>query len=837
MKKLFFLIPAVLLLAASCTRQGGVQEPMDSIVVSVARRGADISPSMYGIFLEEINHSVDGGLHAELVENRSFEYLVMPEGYHAEGDRLIAPWKYHGIRGEMVQTSHPWTTDPVPGWTLEGAATMGLTEESPMFESAPTSLKVSVDGSAVLKNDGFWGMNFRPGVEYRLRTIVKPCKGGGIIARLLDENGEVLAEAPVQAPVEGEWNDTAVVLSPGTASVKGRLALAVEGRGDIFLDYVSLMPVDLFSYAGGVLPFRRDVADLLADLRPAFIRWPGGCVVEGISLEDRFEWKKSLGDPASRQGFYDVWGYHTSNGLGYHEMLCFCEAIGADAMFVCNAGMACHGREGDFCREDEIQFYLDDCLDAIEYALGPADSEWGSLRAAAGHPEPLPLKYVEVGNENEGTEYERRYNIFHKAIKERYPGITVICNNSINGTGVIEKTDMIDPHWYVSPEFFFQNTHLLDNLERGKYHAYVGEYAVNSGYGSNAMLGALAEAAWIGGMERNGDLVTMTSYAPLIENSNKRDWPVNMISVNSAGVFGRSSYYVQKMVSENRPDYNLPCSAYESKTENPGYMPGKISLGTNVTATEFKDLKVTTADGQVHVIDLNSFDAKKGDWSCNDGVLRQSGTGEHTLCTFDGVYGGSYSIDMKFRRFKGSEGCYLGFSMNDKADNGYRCSIAGWDDAITSIERVLDGSGLSQGSRADCSVIRDGEWQDVRLDVNGDSSVLYIDGRKITEHHVATVSAAYYCAGYDERNSEIVLKIVNGADAVFPLNITLDGAARIARRGRVITLAADCGTEENSFEEPLRIHPQESVWKGFGRNFTYNLKPYSYTIMRIKAEK
>ena len=834
MKKLLLAAAAIITFACSSQKTDEIQ---DSITVDITRRGADINPGMYGIFFEEINHSGDGGLVAELVENKSFEDLEIPEGYHVEGDRIVTPLQYHHTRKIMVKGEYRWTTEPIPGWNLEGAATMSLTKEDPMFKSAPNSLKVSINGQAVLRNDGFWGMNLQQNMNYEFRIIVKSCTGITIAARLLSENGDVLAEAPIKTDSEGKWNDVSFVLCPKTTSEKGSLALAMEGNGTVSFDYVSLMPEERYSYKGGKLPLRKDVADMLAGLHPAFVRWPGGCVVEGISLNNRYEWKKSLGDLAERPGEYDTWGYHNSYGFGYHEMLCFCESIGADAMFVCNVGIGCQARQGDLCSEKDIQFYVDDCLDAIEYALGSVDSEWGAVRAKAGHPDPLPLKYVEIGNENNGMEYEKRYNIFHKAIKEKYPELILISNCGIDGIGLIEKTDMIDPHWYQTPDFFFKNTHLFDDVKRGEYDAYVGEYAANSGVGSGMMLAALSEAAWIGGMERNGDFVKMCSYAPLLENSNDRVWPVNLIWVNSSQVFGRSSYYVQKMAAENIPDYNVAISACESTPKKADFGSGKLSFGTNETATEFRDVTVTTADGQAHSIDLSTFDAKKGDWTYADGVLSQTSLDEATLCTFDCIFDGDYTIDFKFRRIDGVEGCYAGFAMNTDATEGYRVSVAGWDDSKCAIEKVFDNKAVSECSAADVSIIKNGEWQNARIEITDNVSSLYIDGTKIVGHTNVLEPETFYAAGFDEDNSETVLKIVNRSGRVYPLNVILEGADKIAREGKVITLAADNLSDENTFDDTMKIYPVESTWKGFGKKFTYPLEPYSYTILRIRTER
>lgn len=237
-------------------------------------------------------------------------------------------------------------------------------------------------------------------------------------------------------------------------------------------------------------------------------------------------------------------------------------------MYVCNVGLGCQFRMGDACSEDKIDFYLNDCLDAIEYALGDKTTEWGARRTADGHPKPFPLQYVEIGNENWGDEYDKRFDIFYKTIKEKYPQLTLISNHGINGTGKIAQTDMVDPHWYVAPDFFYQNSTIFDQHPRGKYTVYVGEYACNRGVGGGNMTAALSEAAFISGMERNGDLVKMASYAPLFENRNDRSWSTNLIWIDSDQVLGRSSYYVQKMAAENRPTYNIKYNRSVSMDKN-----------------------------------------------------------------------------------------------------------------------------------------------------------------------------------------------------------------------------------------------------------------------------
>ena len=280
-------------------------------------------------------------------------------------------------------------------------------------------------------------MNLVKEDSYLLRTILRTSADykGKITALLLSEKDEVLASAPIEISGSGMWNDVHQMMRPAATDAKGKLALEFDGPGTVYVDYVSLFPEKTFRNRPNGL--RNDVAEMLAGLQPAFVRWPGGCVVEGISLENRFEWKKTLGDPAARSGEYSTWGYRCSYGFGYYEMLQFCEDIGAKAMFVCNVGLGCQYRMGDASPENKIVYYLDDCMDAIEYAIGDVTTEWGSKRAEQGHPAPFPLQYVEIGNENWGAEYDKRFDIFYTAIKEKYPELTLISNHGLGGTGKI----------------------------------------------------------------------------------------------------------------------------------------------------------------------------------------------------------------------------------------------------------------------------------------------------------------------------------------------------------------------------------------------------------------
>jgi len=820
-KNLTMTLLGALAFMAGCTSQPeGVP-----VILNVAEKGAPVSPSMYGVFFEEINHAGDGGLYAELVQNRSFEEKEMPEGYFVENGRLKpAPVKNHLSGRVNHDASFHWNDEPVRAWSLqpadEAVANMRLTKEKPMFETAPNNLLVTInkaDKPVQLINEGYWGMNIEKGKIYTLRTIIRKSAGykGTITAKLLGKDGRVLDETSIDTNNDESWMDDLKVFEPTASDNEARLVLEFDAPGKVWLDYVSLFPPTFNSRYNGM---RQDVAQCLADLKPAFFRWPGGCVVEGISLPNRFDWKKTLGDPAARPGEYSTWGYRCSYGMGYHEVLQFCEDIGAKMMFVCNVGLGCQFRMGDASPEEEIETYLDDCMDAIEYALGDLDTEWGVLRAKNGHVAPFPLQYVEIGNENWGAEYDRRFDIFYKAIKEKYPQLTLIYDD-MSGlreeNRAIEKTDMIDPHWYVAPDFFYRNTTLFDTKQRGKWEVYVGEYACNQGVGGGNMNAALSEAAFISGMERNGDLVTMTSYAPLFENVNNREWATNLIWIDTDQVMGRTSYHVQKMYAENRPTYNIYSSATTITPDSVEYRTGAVGLGTWDTEAEYKDIRVTEHGKTTTLPDL----AKATE------VLTK---------LYDGTYGNNYTLELKARKTGGAEGFLIFFGMSKDGKQGYRFNIGGWGNRTTALQQLY-AQGDQVVSREVPQHIEEGRWYDLRIELTPHVAKLYVDGKLIIDNELKPIPQKFLASGYDEETGEVIIKFINSADEAQVIDFTLDGVKSVAPEGRAITLQADDLGDENSMDNPNKIVPVEKPFKKFGQTFSYNFPKYSFTILRVRA--
>lgn len=838
MKQLLTSLTALLLVSGGCTPD---EEPEATIRIDLARRGADIPASMYGIFFEEINHAGDGGLYAELIQNRGFEDSSVPEGYTVKEDRIFPPTdRANHLTGARPHPdlSFRWNPDPIPAWRfeqLEGSgASAELTREYPLNEASPTALKVTLPekGRISLSNCGFWGMNIEKGKGYYLRMNTSNGNRfeGRAILKLVAEDGTELCNRPLAIDPDRTWCEYTGQLTATGSDPHARFVIELEGTGTLLLDYVSLFPETFRNRINGL---RKDIAQTLEALHPAFVRWPGGCIVEGIDLSNRIEWKKTIGDPKNRPGIYDTWGYRATMGFGYHEFLQFCEDIGAAGMFVCNAGIGCQGRVGNACREEDLDAFIQDALDAIDYALGDGTTEWSRKRVENGHPEPFPLQYVEIGNENWGPVYEKRYDRFYRAIKAKYPRLTLISTLGLGGQRRHERVDMIDPHWYVAPEFFLSSSRLFDQQERGGYAVYVGEYAVNQQVGGGNLLGALAEAAFLSGMERNSDLVKMASYAPLLENVNDRVWPTNLIWFDSHRVMGRSSYHVQKMYAENRPDYN---TATEFEQPRSGVqVSGRIGLGGWNTDNEYRELKVTLPDGRVIEADMErGWTPKGGTWSAADGTLSQEGPGVMRWSIWDSPEEFSdCSISVKARKKSGDEGFILYFGM--QGETGYVLNIGGWGNQTTAFQRMV-GADMPQIPNNIAQQVETGRWYDIRIDIHGDSFTYSLDGKRMLEARIEQ-SRQYVVSGYDETTGEEVIKFVNATEKPFTAGIELAGAESVGRTGKAIVLTSGDPSDENSLDNPEKVVPEERVYKGFSERFTYTFDPWSFTVLRIKVQK
>ena len=820
----------------------------DPIRIDLGQKGAVVSPNLYGIFFEEISHAGDGGLYAELIQNRGFEEHALPSGMIWRNGRAYAPDAMNYEHRTNRNWNIPWNLEEkkMTGWKVAGEMAIVKGEvieaSTPLHTNTPHAMQLNIQkvqkgGKAVLTNTGYWGIGLKAGEKYDLRFYVKSANyKGTITARLQDgTTGKSLGAVTFNSHLLKDWTELTTTLTAEGTSAKGEFALEFNQTGIVLVDYVSLFPQATFK--GRKNGQRADVAQMLVDLHPKFMRWPGGCIVEGATYENRVKWKETLGDPMTRRGEWDLWGYRATWGMGYHEFLQFCEDLQMDAMFVNNAGMSCSVRNGDFVSSDsDMDAVIQDFRDAIDYALAdPSSNRWAKMRADAGHPKPFPLKYVEIGNENVGPEYVTHFNYIFKKLNAEYPQITFI--NTLGHTdpllAQISGNYMVDPHWYRDPNFFFANNHLFDDAPR-THDIYVGEYACNGGVGAGNLLAALSEAAFIMGMERNSDVVKMSSYAPLFENENRRDWPCNLIHINSSEVYGRASYYVQQMAAENRPTYNIYVSETTTEGQVQPFKAGGIGLGSYATQCEYKDVRVTTADGQTRTINVSQFQNRQGEWEVEGDVIRQTSNELLTMTLLPDFSSDNYTLQLKARKLSGMEGFFIYYGMDERGQNGFAANIAGWDNRTTAIQPIQRGrTNDVLGRRVNQSVDTD-KWYDVKIVVTPLSATLYVDGKEMTVARPATATRHFCQTGYDEQTSELIIKVVNGTDQPYSRSFIIDGARNVMPTGRVITLTGDAN-DENTFEQPTKLAPHTNIFGKFGKQFDYLFPPMSFTIMRVKV--
>jgi DUF1680 family protein/alpha-L-arabinofuranosidase len=776
-----------------------------AIKVQTDKPGVKFAPTLYGLFFEEINHAGDGGLYAELVRNRSFE----------DGEKL-----------------NPWML--VTGGTRTGE--IALDKEKPMSAKNPQSLRLKVgaagEGKVGVANPGFWGIALKKGAKYCLSFYARAADGfaGPLVVTLESANGsKKYAEAKIGGIGAG-WTPVATTLTASDTDPSARLAIVADKPGTVWLDVVSLFPQD--TWKGRENGLRADLAEMLVGLKPSFVRFPGGCWVEGDTLKYASRWKTTIGDIADRWNQYNLWGYHSPNGLGFHEYLLMCEDLKAEPLFVINCGMS----HKENVPMDQMQEWVQDALDAIEYCNGPADSKWGGVRAKAGHPAPFNLRYIEIGNENGGPAYDERYALFHDAIKAKYPEMRLIADQKIKS----RPMDIVDEHYYDSPEFFMQQSRRYDKYDRAGPKIYVGEFAVTRGAGKGSLRGAIGEAAFMTGFERNADVVVMSSYAPLFVNVNDRKWNPDLIQFDSSRVAPIPSYYVQKLFATNRPDVALPVEVQAAAQEAPAPH-GAVGVGTWSTQAEFKDIKVVGADGKTllecdFAKGTQGWKAAKGKWAVKDGAYQQTDGGNDLTAVAGDPKWTDYTYTLKARKLGGAEGFLILFHVQDQGNWAW-WNIGGWGNQKHAIEMSTGGAKQTVGDDVG-GKIETGRWYDIRIEVRGPQIRCFLDGKKI--HDVTDLSTGllplYACAGRDEAAGEVVLKVVNASESAQETEISLAGA-KVEPKGKTIVLTSADPADENTLDDPNRVVPVEKVIENAGASFKHTFPPNSLTILRLKAGK
>lgn len=774
---------------------------------------------LFGIFFEDLNHAADGGLYAELVQNRSFEFdPVDHPSYHS-----LTAW-------EKVERGG-------------GQAVLSVESETPFHPNNPhyAVIEITEPGDGVgLSNAGFnTGIPVKKGENYLFSVYMRRSDSLGTPVRVLieDSHGVVCASAEIAADSD-RWKKYEAVLTADRTDTSCRLLILTGGQGRLELDMVSLFPEK--TYLGRPGGLREEIALLLADMKPKFMRFPGGCLVHDGSLnpDDRnsmYRWKNTIGDVTARPARRNNWQYNQTLGLGYYEYFQFCEDIGAKAIPVLPGGYDPHHKR--IVPLDELGPWVQDALDVIEFARGDASTPWGGIRSSLGHPEPFGLEYIAIGNEEVGEPFFERYPYFHKAIKERYPDMQVINSSGpFAAGGEYERgwasarehgSDLVDEHYYQSPEWFLANMDRYDHFKADEPKVFLGEYA---SWG-NTYYNALVEAAFMTRLERNAHAVGLACYAPMLCNVDYVNWKPDMIWFNNHQAFGTPNYYVQKLFMNHQGDRLLEITA-ENLPEAPAAVQepvkGDIVLAAENSAVTYRDITLTnnlTGERKVieEPVELSDTDGNAG----KEEELRSFQMG--------GCDWSDYTLRLTARKTGGRRGFQIYFGMQD-GKNRLNWELGGWQNQDSTLSAVINGRGtcLTQ------SLFTVEEDTDYELE-------LHIAGRQITssvngiiinraEDRLPEIQPLYYTASLEDQSGDIIVKAVNVQDTPLSVQVELKDLAAGPCSAQVHEMSGAALDAENSFAEPLKVSPSSRELTIEGSGFGYEFPGHSVTVFRIQSQ-
>ena len=805
MKKTTLILSA--LMAASTAIDAQVK-----INVGSPQGAKDVSPMLYGIFFEDINHAADGGLYAELVSNRSFE------------DNDANP----------------------DNWTATGGAQMRLTQQKLLNKAQRQALEVTftakTDCPQGIANSGFWGINIVQGRTYKLSFWAKGKLSSNLAVSLTDATGEKVYDmAPIEGKLTKNWQKYTATITATHNDPKGRVEISTDGAGTVTFDVVSLFPPTFRNRENGCRP---DLAELLNALRPTFMRFPGGCFVEGQeSPENAFRWQRTIGPIEERPGHLNRnWSYRTSDGMGFHEFLQLSEDLGAKPLYVVNIGLW----HGGLTPVDSIQPWIDECMDALEYANGPVTSKFGAMRAANGHPEPFNIEYLEIGNENnqddpaqQSDRYYERYRKFKDAVLAKYPKMHLIGNvvawgNDDPKWNSDEEVELLDEHYYRTPAWFAENFRKYDAYDRNTPKIYCGEYAVTNGFGTVGNLNAaLGEAVFMMGMENNSDHVVMSSYAPIFVNENNVAWQPDMIRFNSAQVMCTPSYYVQKLMAENvgtkilkvTQDNPYPMVSPELLTPSK-FKVGYATWGTSASF-DFQSVKNETTSAPL------ALSPVKGEWKQNGNIVSQTSDLDAciALATADIKSDGTYTYKVRARKDKGAEGFMLVFNYQNP-NNYCWLNLGGWGNTQHAIEQVMDGGKMQTISKS--GKVEEGRWYDITINVDGNNVKCWMDNELLFDTKLKSPVNydVYSSATYDDKTGETIVKVVNTSSCHTTANIAIEGKTPCC--ARLIRMTSLSGQDENTINSPTAVYPTEQRVYATDGLLNVDIPAYSLSIFRVK---
>lgn len=789
----------------------GTDENPYTVNIDASDRSKEVSDTMWGLFFEDINSAADGGLYAEMVQNRSFE---------------------------MEDSLYSWKTD----------GDVKVNTENPLNENNPTY--VTMTKNSKIGNDGYQGITVKINEKYDFSMYVRgesefnvSVAGGAVTLKSEQQDG---------------WQKLSGTITAVADTDDALLVVKNTGANSVDIDMVSLIPQDTYKGHG----LRRDLMEALEAMHPKFLRFPGGCAVEGQTMDEAWNWKDTIGDVSERKEMINIWNpsatepYMMTYGLGFYEYFQMCEDLGMEPVPILNCGMACQVRSGSatdaehLVPMDKLQPYIDDALDLIAFANGTDETnEWTKKRIEMGHPEPFNMKYIGIGNEQYGEIYFERYAEFAKQIHEKYPEINLVTTSGTASSGTgndlawnwanknQEYADLMDEHYYENADWFRTHAHRYDNYRRDmNTKVFLGEYASKG----NTWYNALSEAAFMTGLERNADVVKMASYAPMFAKYGNTQWSAaNMIWFNNDDYVLTPNYYVQSLFSNNQGDYSLPTEVKMNGIEKDDTLHGGVVVGSWGTHNEFKDF-VISSDEKQEISDKKNFEAVSGEWKIrDDGVVEQ--TSDETGCVFYINQNdlNNYAFSCKAKKTAGGEGFQIGVAAED-GQNYYRVNIGGWGNTTAKVQRIVNGVSAETGNVAEQSYvgdvhIEDNEWYDVRVEVSDYEIKAYLNDEFICSYVKPSEYGPVYASSvYDKETGDVIVKLVNTMDSDVNIDINVNNVEITNNIAKTTVMSGDTSLE-NSLENKDAIVPKETEITNASNKFTYSAPANSINIIHLSA--
>lgn len=828
---------------------------MSKITIKTQEKRFPVAKDLYGLFFEDINRSGDSGLYPEMIRNRSFEDSIPPERCTLSEDAatFTTPlgWQDQFNGGEGLPR---WVREdgirftPVPGWYTENAE-MSLDAEDKLNPKRLVSLDVKFAPGGKVYNIGFAGVPQETGKIYNFYMFAKAVDAPVNVTVAIEcECGRIYAEKTFTVSANSFCRYDASFAAVADDK-NARLVLKSCCGGEVKFGFTSLMPADTYNGHG----LRTDLMQILKDMNPKFLRFPGGCIVEGFTYETAMRFSNTIGPVWERPSHILMWHYRTTNGLGYHEYLQMCEDLDLEPMYVFNCGLTCQGRAPELFEGEELQGLLQEAIDAIEYATAPADSKWGKVRAAAGHPEPFKMTYVEIGNENHGEEYNTRYKMCYDELKKRFPFIKYISNTHTEKDGL--PTEMADEHFYNSTEFFAENMHMYDTYprkEEGAPEIFVGEFAVTVG-ATGQLYAALGEAMFMVGMERNQDIVSLASYAPLFENVHYIAWYPNLICFDNTKSYTIPTYYAWKLFGNNRGK-DVVVSQDETAT-----LYRKVKGMPSIMGTPGTKFRNAVFNGKAvkpyveisgHVCEENGiFTTLEATDDQIDPRMRRPGSPDPKDRVFialgeeqdEQVVNGTFEVEVFAEEGKALNlGIFtsrapksvfvIDETRKEKDWEIMRVQPFNW--ILSDGEsRVTEGRWMRQTDLVAPAAVKlnYGEYNTLKYEATAESIKLYVNGQLVQTAIVPNFPKI--ASVTTDTEDQIIVKIVNIGDTAEPVEIDLD--CDVLPDYEVKFFTGD-PTAENTLDNPTNVHDEAKAATGAAKNFVFEAPASSINVLLLK---